>query len=283
MDISKLLLPREKYAETEKRYRIAKRSSKSFRRGFITFKIKNSKQAMFYFGANHSRNPTNPQYIALRKYWKDFLKTTKGKNGIVLIESRLRLLIEDEKQSIINGSEGSFITLLASRAGIPVVCPDLSDEQLMDNMIGYNKDEILLYWFLRWFNNYQKHSTPKPNFEKSAKMWCEYQKQKSMWKGVKISLPRLKKLYKNILDKDFNENKNPNNLVNPNKTRMPINKVARCQSNLRDLNIVSEITRYWQEGKNIFVVFGHGHLIIQKSALKKLLIKQTHLSSHSPL
>lgn len=240
-------------------------------RGPITFEIKNDKQVLFYFGANHSRNPADPQYAVLRKYWKDFLKTTKGKDGIVLVEGRLRPLIEDEGKAIINGSEGSFVTLLAHRAGIPVASPDISGEELMERLPDFNKDEVLLYWFLSWLNNFQKHADPKPDFEKSAQMWCEHQKQKRMWKGIDVSLPRLKKLYKNILGKDFNENRSPNDLVNPNKTGTPINKVARIQSDLRDFNIVSEVERYWKEGKNIFIVFGRGHLIIQKPALIKLL------------
>ncbi len=261
MDISTLLLPREKYAEIEKRYG----------RGPTTFEIKNDKQVMFYFGANHSRNPADPQYAVLRKYWKGFLKITKEKDRIVLIESHLRPLIEDEKKAIISGSEGNFITLLAHRAGIPAACPDISEEELMERLSDFNKDEVLLCRFLSWLNNFQKHTDPKPNFEKSAQMWCKNQKQKRIWKDVDISLPRLKELYKNILGKDFNENENQNDLVNPNKTGTPINKVARIQSDLRDFNIVSEIGRHWKEEKNIFVVFGRGHLIIQEPALRKLL------------
>lgn len=261
MDISTLLLPREKYAEVEQRYG----------RGRITFEITNDKQVLFYFGANHSRNPADPQYPALKKYWNRFLEVAKGKDKIVLVEGRLRPLIEDEEKAIVNGSEGSFITLLAHRVGISVACPDISDDELMEHFPDSNKDEILLYWFLSWLNNFQKHADSKSDFEKSAQMWCKNQKPRKMWKDTEISLPRLKELYKKILGKDFDEKENPNDLVNPNKTGTPINQVARAQSDLRDTNIAEEIVQHWNEGKNIFVVFGRGHLIIQEPALKKLL------------
>ena len=81
----------------------------------------------------------------------------------------------------------------------------------------------------------------------------------------------MKELYKKILDKNFDEKESPNDLINPNKTETPINKIARAQSDLRDVNITTEIVRYWNEGKSIFAVFGLGHLIIQEPALRKLL------------
>ncbi len=164
-----------------------------------------------------------------------------------------------------------MITFLAHQADVTIACPDISDDELMKRLPDSNKDEVLLYWFLSWLNNFRKHADPKPDFEKSAQMWCKNQKPRKMWKDVEISLPRLKKLYKKILGKDFNENKNPNDLVNPNKTESVINKIARAQSDLRDANIASEIERYWNEGKSIFVVFGRGHLIIEKSALELVL------------
>lgn len=256
-----LLLPREKYAEAEKNYG----------RGPTMFEIKNDKQVLFYFGANHSRNPADPQYPALKEYWNKFLEATKDKEKIVLIEGRLRPLIEGEEKAITNGSEGSFITLLAHRAGVPIACPDISGDELMERLPDSNEDEVLLYWFLGWLNNFQKHADPKPDFEKSAQMWCDNQKPRKMWKNVEISLPRLKELYKKIIGRDFDENKDPNDLVNPNKTETAINKVARAQSDLRDANIASEIERYWNESKNIFVVFGRGHLIIEEPALRMVL------------
>lgn len=262
MDISTLLLPRDKYAEMEQKYGY----------GPTMFEIKNDKQVLFYFGANHSRNPADPQYPALRKYWNEFLEATRDRDRIVLVEGRLRpLMKEDEEKAITNGAEGSLITLFAHKTNISVACPDLNDDELIKRLPNLNKDEVLLYWFLSWLNNFQKHVDPKPNFEKSAKIWCENQKARKIWEGTEISLPKLKELYKKIIGKDFNEKENLNDLVNPNKTKTPINRIARVQSDLRDANIAAEIVRHWNEGRSIFVVFGCGHLIIQEPALRKLL------------
>ena len=77
--------------------------------------------------------------------------------------------------------------------------------------------------------------------------------------------------YKRIIGKKFNKDESQNHLINPNKTETIINKLSTAHSDLRELNIVSEIEKYWKEEKSIFVVLGSGHLIIQKPALKNIL------------
>src|SRR3990167_4211459 len=173
-----LLLSREQYAEARKNYGPSP----------FTFEIENEKQALFYFGANHSRNPKNRQYLILKEYWKRFLRITEGKDKIILIEGKLR--------------------------NVP-------------------KDEI--------------------------------------WSKLDLSIDKLIDLYKRIIGKKFNKDESQNHLINPNKTETIINKLSTAHSDLRELNIVSEIEKYWKEEKSIFVVLGSGHLIIQKPALKNIL------------
>lgn len=169
----------------------------------------------------------------------------------------MRKLEKDEESAIAKGgSEGGFITFLAHQENIPVVCPDISDEELMEKLPDQNKDEVLLYWFLSWFDNFNKRPEPKPDFEKSVQEWCKNQEQRRIWKDVDVSLSRLRQLYKQVMGKGFDEKESPNDFVNPNRTETPINKIARAQSDLRDANTASEIERYWNEGKSIFVVFG---------------------------
>src|SRR3990167_4882333 len=97
-----LLLSREQYAEARKNYGPSP----------FTFEIENEKQALFYFGANHSRNPKNRQYLILKEYWKRFLRITEGKDKIILIEGKLRNVPKDEELAIINGAEEILLLYL---------------------------------------------------------------------------------------------------------------------------------------------------------------------------
>lgn len=260
MDTSSLL-PRDKYEEV----------ARKFGRGPIILEIENERQSLFYFGANHSRNPADPQYQTLRECWQKFLKKTENRDRIVLVEGRLRQLVEDEEKAIVAGAEGSLITLFAHKANVPVSCPDLSDEELMNRLSNIPKQEFLLYRFLGYVHNFQTHADPKPDFEKSVENWFAGQKGRELWRDTDVSFSAMKSLYKKVLGKEFNENENQNGFLNPNKNETSVNYIARSQSDLRDFNIASKIEHYWNEGKSIFVVFGKGHLIIEEPALKKLL------------
>ena len=260
--ISKAILAsREKYAELAKKH--SPRPS--------TFEIIKEDQVLFYFGANHSPNPDDPQYPLLKEYWNKLLKETEGKDRMVLIEGGLRHLFDEEEKAIKNGSEGALITMFAHQEKISIASPDINQVRLIELLPEIPVEEMLLTRFLSWVDNFHLHRDPKPDFEKSAQSWCEWHNKNKTWKNIDVNLPMLKDLYKEILGKDFDENDYFNDMINPNKTGTRINEISRAQSNLRDINIVSEIARYWDAGKSIFVVFGSGHLIVEESALKEVL------------
>ncbi|HEY4516050.1 MAG TPA: hypothetical protein VJH67_02590 [Candidatus Paceibacterota bacterium] len=260
MDIS-LLLPREQYREVHKKHG----------RAPFMFEIENYKQLLFYFGANHSRDPNDSQYSVLRKYWNKFLKSTEDRDRIVLVEGGLRRPANNEEKAIKEDSEAGLVTFFAHQANIPVDCPDIIDNDLVKLLPNNSKEVVLLYYFLSFANQWRGQSDPKPDFEKYTSSWLETQNKRKIWEGMDTSFERMKQLYKENIGKEFDQNDNFNDLVNPNRTETAVNKIARAQSDLRDANVASEIERYWNEGKSIFVAFGSGHLIIQEPALKKVL------------
>ncbi len=259
MDISKFLLPREQYAEESKKYTGV----------FSTFEISKSNQILFYFGANHARDINNPQYPALREYWNKFLDITKNENTIIFIEGGLRKLEESEELAIIKSSEGGYITFLA-KGNTKIISPDGSMDDLFKKIGEIDKKEALLYKFLSYVDSYHRISEPRPGFSEWTSDWIKRESRNEFWNGIELSFETLKSLYREIIGKDFNHAESQNNFVNPNRTDTRINVLARKMSDFRDLNIVSEIEKYWKEGKSIFVVFGRGHLIIQKPALQVL-------------
>lgn len=260
MDAS-LLLPREQYEETVKTY-----GSRPY-----MFEIENDHQSLFYFGANHSRNPDDPQYPILREYWGKFIRSTEGRDRIVLVEGGLRQVSPDQEKAIRRDSEAGLATLLGHEAGIPVDCPDIRDSDFAELLPDQPKDHALLFWFLSFADHWKRLPDPKPDFDEYTSSWLEIQKKRKMWEGMDTSPERMRQLYKEIIGKELSQDDNFNDLVNPNKTEAATNKIARAQSDMRDFKIASEIERYWNEGKSIFVVFGSGHLIIEEPALRKSL------------
>ncbi len=257
MSIAQLLLPREKFSEAFDNYGQSP----------LTFEIEKEGQLLFYFGANHSHDPENYQYPVLREYWNRFLETTINKERLILVEDTQRSIQIDEVTAIKCGAEGDFVSFLGAQTNIKNISPDITLEKLAKKFPEIPEEEVLLYRFLDVVNAFQRHHLSSP-FEDVVNNWCEDKKQK----GFDVSLDKLKDLYKNILGKEFDLKDAMNNLVNPNNTGTRINEIARLLSDAREVNIVSEIEKYWKEGKSLFVVFGSGHLVVQRPALEKLLI-----------
>ncbi len=257
MNIGALLLPRDKFSDTFDTYG----------KPPFTFEIQNEKQSLFYFGANHSHDPENDQYLILRKYWNKFLEVTKDREKLILVEDSVRPVEINEATAIRRGAEGSVVVFWGDKEHISHMSPDVPIENLAKKFSEIPEEEVFLYRFLDVVNAYQRHHL-SGTFEDIVNNWCEDKKKK----GFDISIDKLKDVYKNMLGKEFDLKDNMNNLVNPNNKGTRVNEVSRILSDTREVNIVSEIEKYWKEGKSLFVVFGSGHLVIQRPALEKLLV-----------
>lgn len=259
-----LLLPREQYAEALKKHG----------RSPFTFEIKNNKQSLFYFGANHSRDPNNHQYPILRDYWQRFLNETEGLERIVLVETNLRKVGSSEEKSIEHGSEGAIVTMWARDSNVVVACPEPSQSALNSLALSqFSKDELAYHWFSVAVSSWHRFPEPRDvehGFSVFISWFSDAIKQQTIWKDYDFSIPHMREIHKKIFNTEFDENIRTD-YTNPNIDKTIINKIARVLSDFRDVHITSEIERYWNEGKSIFVVFGSGHLIIQEPALKKLL------------
>ncbi|OGY60832.1 MAG: hypothetical protein A3I31_01495 [Candidatus Colwellbacteria bacterium RIFCSPLOWO2_02_FULL_44_20b] len=75
--------------------------------------LEKDKQHLFYFGAEHSRNPEDKQFTEIENYWNDFLKRTDGKNKIVFIESGVKEIYKDKAEAVKKQGEVGFTAFLA--------------------------------------------------------------------------------------------------------------------------------------------------------------------------
>ena len=259
--ISEYLLARDEYEMVRKKYKQVP----------STLTLKKDNQSIYYFGANHSRDPENEQYGLLRTYWKEFLEETKGEDRAVLIEGGLRVQQSSETEAIKRGSEGALISLIATKERVEVQSHDIELITLISECPEKKREIADLYWFLANLDNYLHITTsPKESFESWFTRWHDYSQQ-NMSGGFEPCLSDLKKSYKKFLGKEFSPNRIPNDLLNPNNTNTPVNKIAQEISDIREVKVINGIEELWKKGKSLFIVFGHGHLIIQEPALRKLV------------
>jgi hypothetical protein len=224
-----------------------------------SFKIEKLDQILYYFGANHSRNNVDVQYEKLRTYWKEFLTKTEGINSIVLVEGGLRRLHPDEGTAIREDAEAGFITLLAHDAGVETYCPEPGlDSQNQYVLASYPREELEYYYFARMVSQWNRIPEPRPRIEEYVK-------------GT--SFEEMKRTHLKITGKKFDENDKEifALLSDPTKESNPLHKLIQTFGAYRNAFIVQEIERLWSEGKNLFVVYGGAHAILQEPALRTLL------------
>jgi hypothetical protein len=205
----------------------------------------------------------------LREYWGKFLEKTGKENAVVFIEGGLRKFDKNEETIIKRNGEGGLITWLANVAGIPTHSPEPNRVEEMEALLQkFSKEEIAYYYFARSVHS-RHRLDPKPEFEAYINKYLEGWKK--IWKDFDFSIENMKRIHKDIFGDEFNENEDRFSYVNPTIEKSVINKVARACSTYRNVHVVSEILKFWQEGKNIFVVFGGSHAVMQEPALQKLL------------
>lgn len=236
------------------------------------YRFANQNQILFYFGANHSCDPENKQYPLLQQEFSDFLEITKGKNCIVLVEGSLRGVAQTKHEAITEqGGEGGLITLLAHQANIACMCPEPQDEYLHTELLKtFSHDEILYRHFAQiclQFNRYKEGTHLSITFERFHNGYCK--------KFHFADLDTMKKIHATLFHTAFNPNDKQffYDITNPVDDATVINLICRQESILRDQYIVATISKLLAQDKNIFIVYGATHAVMQESAIHSCMVE----------
>lgn len=236
--------------------------------------IRKGDQFLYYFGSNHSRDPQNFQYPELKKYWQDFLEKTHSKNSIFLGEGGIRKISKDENMAIHKDAEGGLVTLLAHQAQISIESPEPNSHDERQELVKqFSKEEVQYYYFARTVHQWLNIPDSRPDYKEYMSRFLVRDEKDSRWAGFDFSFENMERIHKTIFGTDFNYQDRDffYSIINPTKDTSIINTVAGACSLYRNIYIVARIEELWKGGKNIFVVFGFAHLILQERALRKLL------------
>jgi hypothetical protein len=139
---------------------------------------------------------------------------------------------------------------------------------------AFSKDEIVYSHFARLVAQWHRYiDSARPNLDEyvSAKMNQRY--RETGWSEFDISLDQLRQLHRNIfgqewdlLNKGFFEK-----ITNPVLDGSRINLVIRESTLIRDKSAIRLIHKYWKEKKNLFVVYGASHAVMQEEAIRHIV------------
>lgn len=232
-------------------------------------------QYLNVMGVEHINNPKHEQFNELRRYWKNFLKKTSGKDRLVCVEGRLRSVATDELSAIAHGGEADWIAFAAHQAEVKAVCPEPDGSKERQELLKlFAKEEIQYYYFARIVHQWHQIPEPKPDFKKYIHPFLKSDKKEARWNDFPFTLDAMKRIHDDLFKTDFNYNdaKFFAGIVNPYyPKRSAINRIAQRSGEIRDEQMLKNIKSYWNKGKSLFIVFGSWHVINLEPEIRKLI------------
>ncbi len=238
------------------------------------YSLERDGQSIDYFGAAHSCDPEHPQMKELKKAWENFLEKSRDRKRIVFVEGSLRESKATEEQSILEaGGEGGLISFLAHQRGVDLYCPEpTSMDEVAELLKQFSKEQIAYYYFARVVNQWHRTFKAGVPFLKYIEGHLRQDAKELQWADFDFSLDHMKKIHRQIFEKDFDEMDAElfYDSSNPTRRSNPISEVARASSDIRNGHILDKIEEYWNEGYSIFIVYGSGHAVVHEPALRTL-------------
>ena len=232
------------------------------------FSIRNSEQSMVFFGADHSYDKRNLQFNQLREEWEKFLKETGGNNCLVLVESRRTKLANSEDEGIKESGESGFITFLANQKNIIVESPEPPHQYLFQEWTKQFSREYIYYLLvarrIQWHSVLDDENKKDLNYYFSKEL-IKKDQEETGWFDFDFSLEHIKVIHKNLFDTNFDENNEKFfcQISRPDKEISIINEVARAKSLIRNIYMVEQIERYWNEKKTYLLSMGLDMLLFK--------------------
>lgn len=236
----------------------------------------NDQQLLTFFGANHTNEPDDPQWEELENHWQRFLQHDNP-HRVVIHE---RSVSDDEaiedmdtKQAIKTFSESGWIVKAAQAAGVQAEWgePDRIEE------IAYLKErftvpQIITYYFGRQMHQWWREDRAnEPDWQTYATEALGHYNALHFWGGEELTLDKALAWYQENIGKAFDpeDGQALYDVSDPAKS-----EVSAASGLYRDEWLYDKIAGHWQQGKDVFVVYGNGHAIVQEPALRQLAERQ---------
>ncbi len=175
------------------------------------------------------------------------------------------------EEAIREGADNGTAAWLAQQAGVQCVSPEPKRAEEIESLktdYGYSEDKIMAYYLGRqmgqWFRyDHEKGKTLEEYVEdvvgsyKKAYPWQNEYTTESVTQLVEAVTG--KRLAEGTPE-DYAKIADPS-----------MNKISSDCSHIRDLSIFRAVRRAWDQGKDVFCVYGSGHAIVMEPALRKLI------------
>ena len=238
--------------------------------GVYRIRIECAGRHLFYCGFPHSLDPNDSHFVRLEDFWRQYLGVSQPARRLVLVEGGLRPLKATREQAIAEaGGEGGLLTLLAHQAGVrKMLSPEPGPKQAVERHAGRASREQICHAYVA------RRIALWHRFEERPRL--DGYLRKSSWLAAMdcdLGLEHVARMHESLFSTPFDVEDRAffRHITDPARSDTLVNRILREDTRLRDEHIVTEIVRHFRSGRDLFVVFGTAHAVMQEPALRRLL------------
>ncbi len=237
------------------------------------YSVKDGEKTLVYFGTKHVMDPSHPIITELRKQWEMFLGVVSVEKSVLIYEGNVvEKTMTTLEESINRFGETGAIVYWAKEAGVSAYRPEPTiDFEANELLKDFSKEDIFYYYIMRGIVSWQRKSNPGDFNEFIEKNIKRYQTALS-WKDFNFSFDIVKDVHKKIFGKEFSlEDKEFLRKTQDHSfNESLINEISRQSIKIRDFFILDGISKYWEDGYSVFVVYGSLHAKMQEPVIRDL-------------
>lgn len=230
------------------------------------FHIRRGGQVLYYLGFEHIYDPKDPSWGVLENYLQDFIDKTDGKKRMVLVEGGEKMLPYNRKEQVKTMGESYYTWFLAQSSALQVSSPEPDTVDILNHLSKqFPKDTVITSLYVEQISIRSYYIKPD-NMEASLEGYLDYLKRISGWEASLFQLSNISTAYSKIsgTDLDYNNLEYIRKETDPYQEINEINEIINIKSQYRDKVTLENMKRLWDNGYNLFVVFGKPHSIIHQ-------------------
>ncbi len=249
-----------------------------------TYEMHSGERHLHYFGSSHPGNDIDhPEYRELEEVFR------AANPDIVIVEGANmqsqerkkafteRLNALSHKESVARYSETGLAIKLATENNIDWVCPEPTLRSQIEHVLqSQTKEEVFAWYVLRHLPQYQRNE-PKNGFETYSQTFIESFKSETNWPDFDYTYDHALRVAEHVVGDaiDVEHIQDASALVDPipwkGRPYTTLNRINATVSRFRDEEIVRTIAKTLEQHKNVLVVYGGSHAVMQEPALRALL------------
>ncbi|OGN27304.1 MAG: hypothetical protein A2941_00395 [Candidatus Yanofskybacteria bacterium RIFCSPLOWO2_01_FULL_49_17] len=242
----------------------------------LIIKSERTGQFLYFFGIQHSNDPTHSQVEAIKEFWQEFLRQSRQPSDkrIVLIERTPVDTLDSLGQAIIKYGESGEAQWLARQENINIECPEPSLETQRKVLCEkFDSPAVAYALIVRNLNAWIKRTTRSPFESALAQTISREAKAEDVYKFTP-TLEWFRGYHKNLFgDQKLEDARFLASITDPRYSEnSQTNKIIASITQIRNGYILNRIKDLWKLGFDVFIVYGRGHLDILRPDLEQLTI-----------